>query len=924
MKNSAIVWNIGMVCTNLPGLMLVNKQFIVWLMRVSIIIFLFTLISLQFLMAVPVNGQKMSDHKVTFKLKDESLLSGIKKIEAQTKFRFYYRKSEVKEITDLNLSFSTRTVENTLYELLKNTDFSFRQIDNSILIEKRQQTGHMLKGRIINSDHKTVEFATIQIIKSSNQNIIASALADTAGRFNLTVYEQGDYLLKVSSIETDSLIQKVTVKDEKIIQLPDIVLSISSIKLNGVTITSKIPLIKRLADKLILNVEGSVYEKGEDALRLFNVIPGVQVTGKDILFRGSESVTVYIDNRRILLPGDQLLAYLRSIPSESIKSYELKAVPGAENEAQNGGVIINIVMKSEYKYGLSGNVNSGYWYNGHNNASGSTFLNYRTGKLNMQGNFNYRNARAFYEDNIKQEFKSVGLYSSQNEKYTEHYNSIGYNVGIDYKLTPQQTMGVNFNLFANPGDISNNTITKIDYLANAQASSIDSSSYTSKNTTFRYVNQMTNGFYRNKLDTLGSKLDVGYSYINYSLRDPAAIETQFLNGSGTEFHPRDSLFTKTRGKSMIHVANIDLEKYFSKSLVLNVGTKYTASKTDYSIDYRRGLNEQSPLDALQSNRFLYNEYILAFYGTLSKSFDQWNIKVGLRTEQTNYDGLSITTGQTIGRNQWDLFPSAYLNRKLDENNTFTLSYARRINRPGFRDLNPFVIYTNLNFIQEGNPDLRPYFSNNIQMEYLLKNKYSLTIGYQNTNNGIATNVTNIGDVIISKDENISDNNNVFMSFYIPLQITKWWEFNSNVTLRYTTIDIQRTQVVHRSKFSQNVWATSKFNLPGKYFIEVSGSFNRNSFYDIYDQFNVGKLDMAIKKSFFNDRLTSRIELQDPFHLYKPQYEINTPELRRNVLRNRLDWSRSIGIWFAYNFSRGKKQSNKENIDAAGNEARGRL
>jgi len=924
MKNSAIVWNMGMARAYPIGITLLNKHFIIWLMRVSIIIFLFFLISLQFLMAVPVNGQRMSDYKVTIKLEDESLLTGIKKIEAQTKFRFYYRKSEVREINDLNLILSTRTVENTLYELLKNTDFSFRQIDNNILLEKRQQQGYMIKGRITTSEHKAVEFATIQIIKASNQNIVASALADTAGRFNLTVYEQGDYLLKVSSIETESLVQKLTVTDSKIIQLPDIVLNISAIKLNGVTITSKIPLIKRLADKLILNVEGSVYEKGEDALRLFNVIPGVQVTGKDILFRGSESVTVYIDNRRVPLIGDQLLTYLRSIPSESIKSYELKAVPGAENEAQNGGVIINIVLKSEYKYGLTGNLNAGYWYNRYSNAFGSTFLNYRTGKLNVQGNFNYRNTRAFYEDNITQEFKSTGVYSPQTEKYTEHFNTIGYNVGIDYKLTPQQTVGVDFNLFANPGDISNNSITNINYLANKEANSIDSSSYTNRSTTFRYVNQMTNVFYRNKLDTLGSKLDVGYSYINYSLRDPAAIETRFLNGDGEEFHPRDSLFTKTMGKSMIHVANIDLEKYLSKSLVLNVGGKYTASKTDYAINYRSGLNDQSPLDTLQSNRFLYNEYILAFYGTLSQSFDQWNIKVGLRTEQTNYNGLSVTTGQTISRNQWDLFPSAYINRKLDESHSFTLSYARRINRPGFRDLNPFVVYTNLNFIQQGNPNLRPYFSNNLQLEYLLKSKYSLTVGYQNTNNAIATNVTNIGDVIISKDENINDNNNVFMSGYIPVQITKWWEFNTNVTLRYRTIDIQTTPLVHRSKFSQIVWATSKFNLPGKYFVEVSGSFNRNSFYDIYDQFNVGKLDMAIKKSFFNDRFTTRIELQDPFHLYKPQYEINTPELRRNVLRNRLDWSRSVGVFFSYNFSRGKKQSNKENIDAAGNEARGRL
>jgi len=394
-------------------------------MRVSIVISLFFLISLQFLMAVPVNGQKMSDCKVTIKLEDESLLAGLKKIEAQTNFRFYYRKSEIKEITDLNIAFSTRTVENTLYELLKNTDFSFRQVNNNILLERRrQETGYTVRGRIVGSDHKPVELATIQIMKVTNQNIVSTALADTGGRFSLKVYEQGDYLLKVSSVETDSLMQKITIGNAEVLEVPDIVLNKSAIQLKDVTITTTRQLISRSLDKLILNIEGSIYEKGEDALKLFNVIPGVYVSGKEIVFRGSQGVTVYIDNRKVLLSGDQLLSYLRSIPSESIKSYELKAVPGAENDAQNGGVIINIVLKSEYKYGLSGNVSSGYWYNKYDNTKATTFLNYRAGKFNFQGSFNYFWTPAFYEDNISQQFKSTGIISKQTEKYDERYHSI--------------------------------------------------------------------------------------------------------------------------------------------------------------------------------------------------------------------------------------------------------------------------------------------------------------------------------------------------------------------------------------------------------------------------------------------------------------------------------------------------------------------
>jgi len=902
-----------------------NKRTVLQFMRISLLITVIILTSIQLLLAFPVKGQNMHTDQVKVNLKHQSVEEAIHQIEQQTSFIFFYRKSSLTNLQILNLPYASRTVEQTLTELLKNTFLTFRQVDNHIFLESStEDTSYEVSGRVISIEHKPVEMATITLKNASNLKDVQVTFADTTGNFKLTVAKKGNYLLVISAVGMDSLTIGLELSDFKMIKLPDITLHPFSHRLKEVSVLAQRPLLTRSIDKLTLNVEGSVYEKGEDGLRLFNVIPGVQVTGRDILFRGSESVTVYVDNRRVMLPADQLFAYLRSIPSESIKSYELKVVPGAENEAQNGGVIINIVLKSEYKYGLSGNVSGGYWYNGNNNVTGSTLINYRVGKLTMQGSFNYLRSPAFYEDYIIQEFKSTKVYSQQTEKYTEDYNFFSYNVGMDYKLTDKQTIGANYNMFTNPGDISNATTTNINFLANAHANSVDSSLYTNNGSKFRYINQMANAFYRNKLDSLGSKLDMGYSYIHYDLNDPRPIETKFLNSAGAEFHPRDSLFTNNSGKSTIHAANIDVEKYFSKSLVLNIGGKYTGSKTDYSMDYRHGLTGVSPLDTLRSNRFLYNEQILAFYGTLAQSFNQWQVKVGLRTEQTNYNGKSVTTGQTIGRNQWDLFPSAYVNRKIGETHSFTLSYARRIDRPGFRQLNPFTSITSLNSVQEGNPNLLPYYSNNVQLEYLLKNKYSLTVGYQNTEKAIASRVTNVGDVIISKDENISNNNNVFMSLYIPIKVTKWWEINTNATLRYSTIDVRTIPAVHRSKLSQNIWASNKFNLPGKYFIEVSGSYNRNNFYGIYDASNSGKLDMTIKKSFFKDRLTSRITTEDPFHLYKPGYVINTTDFTRKSVRNRLAWSRYVGIWLTYNFSSGKKQTNRENIDAGGNEARGRL
>lgn len=779
-------------------------------------------------------------------------------------------------------------------------------------------------GKIKSDAKKVLNQATITLRTVQDSLLIKGTVTDEQGGFVLENIKAGAYMIHVSHVGFEPYLKRLDFADRDLV-LNEIILSKdASVSLAAVEITTRRALITRSIDKLTVNVQGSVYEKGENGLRLFNVIPGVQVTGKDIQFRGSEGVTVYVDNRRVLLSGDQLLAYLSAIPSESIKSYELKEVPGAEYDAQNAGVIVNIVLKSDYKYGLSGNVNSGYWYNGYNNGSGAASANYRAGNLTVQGGFNYRNAPAFYEDRIAQEFKSTGVYNSQIEKYVEKYHSFDYNVGFDYRLTSRQTLGANYNKSSNPGDFSNTTTTSSNFLTGRNAGQIDSALYTTKNSKFIYSTQIANAFYRYKLDSLGSKFDLGYSYVNYNLEDPSAFETKFFNAAAVESRSRDSLFTHNKGKSDVHVFNVDWEQHYNKSLQLNLGGKYTTSKTDYSMDYRNGLDVSAPLDASRSNRFLYQENILAFYGTLAKSFKNWELKIGLRAEQTDYNGKSITTSETIGRNKWDLFPSAYLSRKFAEIHSLTFSYARRIDRPGFRQLNPFTFYTSLNSIQEGNPNLLPYFSNNLQLRYVLKNKYTLTVGYQNTDDGIATKITNVGDVVVSRDANISDNKNYFMSVYVPIKLTNWWEINLSATLRNTTVDVQSAPIIHRSKLSQNLWAASKFNLPGNYFIEVSGIYNRNRFFDIYDALNVGKVDVSAKKSFFNGRFTTRIELADPFHLYKPGNEINNALFTRTVRRNRLDFARSVGIWLTYNFSSGKKSTDREGVDNGGDDARGRL
>ena len=784
---------------------------------------------------------------------------------------------------------------------------------------KAQKT--KIYGKIKDSDSLIVG-ATVTLRSFHDSVLVKGTATNDSGIYELNDLDTGRYILNISSLGYMPYIRKIAITGNSKVVLEDVVMSKDkSNYLQAVKVVARKPFITRSIDKTIINIEGSVYSKGENALRLFNVIPGVRVDPMaGIQFRGSQGVTVYVDNRKIQLSGQQLLDYLHSIPSEAIKSYELQAVPGASYDAQNAGTVINITLKNNYKYGLSGSIGSRYKHTRYNEFDENAALNYRVGKLTLQANYYLYQAKQFADDDQLQQFKTSNLFNLQNNRWTADVKFHSGKFGFDYRLDNNQTIGANYDFSVIDFQSNNNALSS--FKSNVVANQSDSTANTTNKGMNRWSNRMANIFYRNKIDSAGSRLDMGYSYIGYHNSVQNAINNSYFDASKNELHAPDSLFIDNPLNVDIHAANIDLEKILQKKLTLSAGGKYTYSKTDNAVAYLEGLTGSSTVSGLKSNQFLYNETIMALYASISKGWDKWSAKFGLRTENYKYNGNSVTTGEKIGRNRWDFFPSLFLERKLNEKNTLTLSSGRRISRPDYKQLNPFVDVSNPYYIERGNPFLLPYFTNSIEMEYLLKNKYSFTAGYQNTQKAINTVYKIEGPVVISTDENINNNKNVFLSLSLPFKITKWWELSSSLTARYTTIEIKEQPVRKISKLSQDVSVTNRINLPAKYFLEISGFYSRNSFFGIYGLNPQGRIDINMKKSFLKDKLTALLSLGDPFNLYKIGWNVNENDFTRQVRRKIA--TRYISIGLTYNFSGGKKQTDRENVEAAGSEARGRL
>lgn len=798
--------------------------------------------------------------------------------------------------------------------------FSLLTSASLALSQVKAQDGKIY-GKVKGNDSLTIG-ATVTLRSLPDSVLVKGTAANDSGIYEMNNLVTGRYIFNISYIGYLPFAKEIRITENNKVVVNDVVMSKDkSNYLQNVRVVSHKPFITRSVDKTIINIEGSVYSKGENALRLFNVIPGVRVDPlSGIQFRGSQGVTVYVDNRKIQLSGQQLLDYLHAIPSESIKSYELQAVPGASYDAQNAGTVINITLKNNYKYGFSGSIGSSYKYTRYNEFDENAALNYRVGKLTLQANYYLYQAKQFSDDDQVQQFKASDLYNLQNNQWTSDVKFHSGRFGFDYRLDNNQTIGANYDFSVVDFQSNNNALSA--FKSNSVANGSDSTTNTVNKGLNTRSNQMANIFYRNKIDSAGSRLDIGYSYIGYHNNVKNAINNSYFDASKNELHSPDSLFIDNPLNVDIHAANIDVEKIFKKKLTLSAGGKYTYSATNNAVAYRQGLTGTSSVFNLKSNQFLYNETITAFYASVAKAWDKWSAKAGLRTENYKYTGNSVTTGEKIGRNRWDFFPSVFLQRKLNEKNVLTLSSGRRITRPDYSQLNPFVDVSNPYYIERGNPFLLPYFTNSIEVEYFLKNKYSFTVGYQNTQKAINTVYQHDGPVIISTDENINNNSNVFLTMNIPVKITKWWEVSSSLTTRYTTIEIKEEPVRKISKLSQEVWVSNRINFLKGYFLEISGIYAKNTFIGIYDLNPQGRIDINIKKSFLKDKLTAMLNLGDPFNLYKIGWNVNENDFTRQV-RRRIA-TRYISIGLTYNFSSGKKQTDRENVEAAGSDARGRL
>ncbi|RXM38062.1 TonB-dependent receptor [Chryseobacterium sp. CH21] len=609
-----------------------------------------------------------------------------------------------------------------------------------------------------------------------------TTISDEKGNYSLKLSENGNYTIKLIQdgieISSKDIIINGEVKQDFSVEKR------KEKQIEGVTLTARKKLIERKADRLVFNVSNSVASQGMDGADALATTPLVKVddnTGVSIV--GKSGVAVMINDRILNLSDAELVTYLKSLRSENIEKIEVITSPPAKYEAQGNSGLINIVLKKNQNLGWSGSLTSSLQQQTYTGNSNSVTLNYQNEKLRTSLKLRQNKNEKYSYENYWIE-GADGLKSNDNRR--DFGDGLGANLSLDYQLGKKSNVGFIYDVgFGHSNmDITNTS----NYFQNGNYTNTLLTGAEHRATNRQHT---ASAYYDLKFGKQDNKLSITGNY--FSNTPDTTIDFTTTESSGDQFVVKSPSMVDYKIYS--GQADLTLPYSFAKT---ETGVKFTNFDNNSSIFYQNLTNGEYITDPLKSNEFEYNEKNYAAYISFEKSFNEkWSAKAGLRYEYSVVNGNSLTSGQQTENSYGKFFPTAYVTYKSNENHTFNLNYSKRINRPGFRAINPYRWYTNINSYFTGNPFLKPSINHNFELSYVYKGKLSASAYFQRTVDAFGQLATLKGENRVSTFENYYNQNSMGVSLNYSDTFFKKWEANYSANYSYMNTDVFATDALSR-------------------------------------------------------------------------------------------------------------------------------
>jgi len=793
------------------------------------------------------------------------------------------------------------------------------------------QTKGRVAGTVEDGSQKTIESATIALLREKDSSVAKVAAADKNGKFEFENVAEGKYLVGITAVghkKGFSNTFEINSANSSI-ELKTISLVPQEKALMGVTVAAKKPLIEQRIDRTIVNVEASVTNVGNSALEVLEKSPGISVD-KDgnISLKGKQGVLVLVDGRPTQLGGADLANLLRSMNANQLDQIEIMTNPPAKYDAAGNAGIINIKTKKNKQFGYNGTITLGYSQGRYPKFNEGVNFNYREGKLNLFANLSHNYRKGFGELDIQRNFledgtKKVQSHFDQEARMSNENNSYNGKFGLDYFAGKNTTLGVVVTGFNSPGTFENRNINNI-YDQTGELKEQTKALSVQKET---WKNVSGNLNFRQVLDTSGTELTADLDYVQYDANQTQTLSNSYFNAVGGKRQKTDTLYGSLPQLINIYSGKLDYIHPLKKGARFEAGLKSSYVKTDNNAVYDTTDNGILVRDLNRSNYFIYQENINAAYINLSGSLSKkLSAQLGLRVENTNAKGKQITTHENFDRHYTQLFPTTYLQYKATDKNSFGLNYGRRIRRPNYESLNPFIKYLDRYTYQQGNPNLKPQFSHNIELSHTYKGFFTTTLNYTKTTDIIQMVIEQITEDTLTyvKQANIADQRQYGISVNAGFPITKWWKTNLYVNgfnNRFEGIVNGEPVTIGATTVMFN--GSQQFTLSKTLTAEISGWYRTQGVEGVINAKPMGMMSVGFSQQVIKGKGTLRLNVRDIFYTqgFRGVSKYGTVDASFQEKRD----SRVVNLGFTYRFSKGKMNGGqKKRSNGSANDEQSRV
>lgn len=647
----------------------------------------------------------------------------------------------------------------------------------------------------------------------------------------------------------------------------DVKLKITVSELAQVTVQSSKPFIQREQGKLVINPDASPTNVGTTVVELLEKSPGVMIDRNNgISLRNKAGVLVLIDDKQTYLQGAELMSMLASMNSSQVDRIELITNPSAKYDAAGNSGIINIKTKKNKQVGFNGNLNIAAGIGKHPRSNNSLLLNYRNNKFSQYLSYGFNYAKTQPDLYALRTYMDAAgattsildqhtIFNNQNKNHTLKY-------GVEYTATEKLILAFSFSGTRINRKGRNSAVA--DWLS--PQGPIDSSILTSSASQNNFTTAAINIGTRYAISKT-QQLTIDVDAARYDLSNEQYFRSDRSGSMG---------YTEaTQGKipSLIKIlsATANYTSEISKEGKFDAGVKTSKIDTDNDASYNMSINNAAwQPNYGMSNHFIYSEKIHAAYGMFEQKFKKLTLQAGLRYEFTHYDanqlGNIVVKDSSFSRNYDGLFPSGFITYEADSANTFSFSIGRRIDRPSFQKLNPFVNIINKYTLERGNPFFRPQFTWNVELSHQYKQLLNTTVSYSLIKDYFSQIfITDPDGSLVYTQGNVGRMHNFTASMMLTTKPTRWWSLNTEAIYTYKKL-IGYVWNSYRSDVSQLTFnMNNQFRLSKKLSGEISGSYTGRSRNDLQEVlYPFGQLSAGFSMPVLKNSGTLRCAIRDIF------------------------------------------------------------